>query len=103
MPLDLIQLLVLLGMFYRLKSSNLGVLGIANEGMSMISANKTNYLNSNMKQEEMHEVTEYAIKFMPDQNIFKVPNKETISMTYAGNKRKKTYHSFKWPYARTFF
>ena len=94
MPLDLIQLLALLGMFYRLKSSNLGVLGIANEGMSMISANKTNYLNSNMKQEEMHKITEYAIKFMPDQNIFKVPNKETISMTYAGNKRKKNLPFF---------
>ena len=48
-----------------------------------------------MKQGEMHEVTEYAIKFMPDQNIFKVPNKETISIRYAGNKQKKTCNSFK--------
>ena len=42
-----------------------------------------------MKQGEVHEVTEYAIKFTPDQNIFKVPNKESISIRYAGNKQKK--------------
>ena len=95
MSLDLIQLLAPLGLLYRLKSSKLGAPGIVNEGMSMISANKTNCLNSNMKQGEMHEVTEYAIKFTPDQNIFKVPNKETISIRYAGNKQKKTCNSFK--------
>ena len=61
-----------------------------NEGISMISPHKTSCLNSRRKEGEMHKVTEYARKFKQDQNIFKVPNKESISIIYGGKKPEKT-------------
>ena len=89
MPVDLIQLLALLGMLFGPKSSKLGALGMVNEGLSMIYQNKTGCFNSRRKEGEMHKVTEYAKKFKQDQNIFKVPNKESISIIYGGKKPKK--------------
>ena len=80
-------------MLYRLKKAKLGVLGIANEGMSMISWKKTSCLNSRRKEGKMHKVTKYARKFKQDQNISKVPNKESISIIYGEKKPKKTLAS----------